>query len=296
MRAITRRDAIKRISGIFWAIASGGCLQTLFTGCSNQDPEQNLINQIANNTKPADIKNIKFTVLYDNVPYDKSLTADWGFSCCIEGIDKTILFDAGKHDKTLMTNISKLNLNPRAINELVISHDHEDHIAGVKTFLKSNPDTNVSLIKSFRSSFKKTVKKLGASVTEIDKPVVISSNCISTGELTNFTKNEHSLAILTNAGVIIITGCAHPGVIDIVERTKLITNSEVLLLMGGFHLLQENSSSTKKIARSLKDLGVGFVAPSHCSGGEASRSFAEVFGNRYLDSGVGRIVTSNDIS
>lgn len=53
----------------------------------------------------------------------------------------------------------------------------------------------------------------------------------------NFVRNEHSLVIFTDNGLIILTGCAHPGVVEIVERAKKITKQEVLLVAGGFHFL-----------------------------------------------------------
>ena len=298
MSSITRRDTIKRLGALAWVLSTGGCLHTILAGCSsNQDVDPDLINQISQKLKPANLQHIKLTVAYDNVPYDKSLTADWGFSCCIEGVDKNILFDSGKHDRTLLTNLSKLKIPPGSIAEIVVSHDHEDHMSGVKTILKECPGAHVSLVKSFRSSFKKSVSALGATITEVDQPTIISDCCVSTGELKDFVRNEHSLVVATNAGAIVITGCAHPGVVDIVKRAKRITNSEVLLVMGGFHLLSKGNSRARKIAASLKDLGVRYVAPSHCTGGEdITEAFIGAFGNNYLHSGVGRIITSRDLS
>lgn len=298
MSSLTRRDTIKRLGALLWVVSTGGSLQTMLAGCSsNQDVDPDLINQISRKLKPADLKHIKLTVAYDNVPYDKSLTADWGFSCCIEGLDKNILFDSGKHDRTLLTNLSKLNKHPGSFSEIVVSHDHEDHIAGLKTILKEGSGANVSLVKSFRSSFKKSVSGLGATINEVDQPAIISDNCVSTGELKDFVKNEHSLVVATNEGAIVITGCAHPGVVEIVKRAKRITNSEVLLVMGGFHLLSEGNSRVKKIAASLKDLGVRYVAPSHCTGGEdITKYFIDAFGTNFLKSGAGRIITGRDLS
>jgi 7,8-dihydropterin-6-yl-methyl-4-(beta-D-ribofuranosyl)aminobenzene 5'-phosphate synthase len=83
-------------------------------------------------------------------------------------------------------------------------------------------------------------------------------------------------------------------VVEIVERARQITNKEVLLLIGGFHLMADHASSLRKIAENLKTMGVHYVAPSHCSGGETMKVFAEVYGNRFLDSGLGRIITSKD--
>ena len=109
-------------------------------------------------------------------------------------------------------------------------------------------------------------------------------------------KISGALVILTNEGLIIITGCAHPGVVEIVKRAIRITNREVLLLAGGFHLLRDYGESLQETISKIKELGVRSVAPSHCTGGEAIKIFAEVYGDRYINSGVGRVITAGDLA
>ncbi|MDY6792843.1 MAG: MBL fold metallo-hydrolase [Thermodesulfobacteriota bacterium] len=296
MKPITRREAIKKGGRLLLGTATCSLFPSFVSGCSNQELDAGVVVQLMQSTKKADIGNIKLTVVYDNVPYRKGLQKDWGFSCLVEGLDKTILFDAGRYDNLLMSNLSELKIDPHRIDELVISHYHPDHIGGTMKLLGIRNKINVSLVKSFPSGFKKAVKKTGANLTEVRQPRIISKNCLSTGELKNFIRNEHSLVILTNKGSIIITGCAHPGVIEMVERAKMITSKDVLLVVGGFHLLMDSASSIRRKALRLKELGVRHVAPSHCSGGEAQKIFAEVYGNRFIKSGVGRKMTAKDFS
>lgn len=296
MKVITRRQAIKEGSRLFMGATVGAILPIFLSGCSNQEPSQNVITNLTQKTENADLGNIKLTVIYDNVNYNKELRTDWGFACLVEGLDKIILFDAGRFDDTFMSNMSKLKIDPHQIDELFISHDHPDHIGGVMKFLEIRPKINVALVKSFRSGFKKALRKLGADITEISQPSIVTKNCLSAGEMKSFVKNEHALVIRTDKGSIILTGCAHPGIVEIVERTKKITNDEVLLVMGGFHLLMDSGASIRKKAMQLKELGVQYVAPTHCSGEEAQQIFAEIYGDRFLDSGVGRIITANDFT
>jgi len=296
MKPITRREAIIKGGRLLLGTATCSLFPGLASGCSNQELDPDIIARLIQNTENADIRNIKLTVVYDNVPYRKELRKDWGFSCLVEGLDKTILFDTGRYDNLFMSNLSGLKIYPHRIDELFISHDHPDHIGGAMKFLGIRNGINVSLVKSFPSGFKKEVKKTGANVTEVYQPSIVSKNCLSTGELKNFVKNEHSLVVLTNKGSIILTGCAHPNVIEIVKRTKMITNKEVLLLVGGFHLLMDSGSSIRRKALQLKELGVRHVAPSHCSGEEALKIFAEIYGDRFIKSGVGRIINTNDFS
>jgi len=296
MSVLTRRESIKRVGRYLLSMATCTIYPSFLSGCSDQELDQSIAAHISKNTSYADIGNLKLTVLYDNIPYKKRLRTDWGFSCLVEGLDKTILFDAGRFDNIFMSNISKFQIDPHQIDNLFISHDHPDHIGGVMKFLEVRPKINVALVKSFRSGFKKAVRKRGADITEIDRPSIVTNNCFSVGEMKSFVKNEHALVIRTDKGSIILTGCAHPGIVEIVKRTKKITNDEVLLVMGGFHLLMDDGSSIRKKATRLKEIGVQYVAPTHCSGEEAQQIFAKLFGDRYLDSGLGRIITANDFT
>ena len=296
MKPITRREAIKKGGQFLLGTATCSLFPVFASGCSKGELDPDMVAKLMQNTENADIGGIKLTVVYDNVPYRKGLKKDWGFSCLVEGLDKTILFDAGRYDNLFMSNLSELQIDPHRIDELFISHHHPDHIGGTMKLLGIRSGINVSLVKSFPSGFKKAVKKTGANLTEVRRPRIISKNCLSTGELKSFVRNEHSLVVLTNKGSIIITGCAHPGVVVLVERAKTITSKEAFRVVGGFHLLMDGASSIRRKALRLKGMGVRHVAPSHCSGEEAQKIFAEVYGNRFIKSGVGRKMTANDFS
>lgn len=295
MKSITRREAIKK-SGLF-ILGTAACatFPGLGSGCSQDEMNPEKVRDLVSGTGKAAIDDIRLTVVYDNVPYRKGLLTDWGFSCLVEGLDQIMLFDTGRYGDLLMTNLSKLQIAPRHIDTIFLSHDHPDHTGGVMTLLQSRPDTDVALVESFPSGFKKALGKQGATAIEIKHPCKLSNNCLSTGQMRSWVRNEHALIILTNRGAIILTGCAHPGVVETVERTKALTHQDVLLVMGGFHLLMDGSSSIRKKAARLKQLGVQHVAPSHCTGSEAMGILAEAFGHRFIESGAGRVVTGDDL-
>ena len=71
---------------------------------------------------------------------------------------------------------------------------------------------------------------------------------------------------------------------------------DVVLLAGGFHLMMDDGPGIRKKAQRLKDMGVRHVAPSHCSGGQAREIFADVYGERFLESGLGRSISANDLT
>jgi len=173
---------------------------------------------------------------------------------------------------------------------VVLSHIHGDHVGGLSGFLEENSAVPVYMLKSFPSSFKDEVKSLGAEVEEIYEARELFPGVYTTGELGNGTR-EQSLIITTSKGLVIITGCAHPGVVNIVRIAKdIVPDDRVYLVMGGFHLSGASSAQIKSIINSFVQLAVENVAPCHCSGDEARRLFKERYGEGYIESGVGKRV------
>lgn len=296
MRSITRREAIKKSGRFIIGASACSLLPGLATGCSNQALDPDRVAELMQKTKNANLSDIRLSVIYNNVPNNRDMRTDWGFACLIEGLDKTIIFDAGRYDDIFLSNVAKLQIDLQQIDELFLSHDHPDHIGGTLKLLDIRHDIDVSLVHSFPSGFKNAVKKMGANLIETDQPCMVSAHCLSTGEMQSFVKNEQALVIRTDEGSIILTGCAHPGVVEIVERAQKITKQNVLLVMGGFHLLMDGASNIRNKGGQLKELGVRYVAPSHCTGGEAIKILAELYGDRFIDSGAGRIITAKDFA
>ena len=235
------------------------------------------------------IEGLKITVVYDNRVYEEGLKPAWGFACLIEGLDKKILFDTGDDGKILLSNMKTLGIDPKQIETVVLSHEHGDHVGGLASFLSANPNVTVYVLRSFPPSIKNEAKGHGAEVVEVAGPAKISEHALSTGEMGTMIK-EQSLVIPTDRGLIVITGCAHPGVVDIVKKAKELTNQEVLLVMGGFHLLGHSDAQLKKIISQFKELGVRYAAPCHCSGDRAIELFAQEYGEHFIQMGVGRTV------
>lgn len=294
MEELTRREAIVQGGRLLSGSMVLALPQGVLSACSNSRPDTSIVEQIRKNIQEVSLDRVRLTIVYDNYRFDERLEADWGFSCLVEGLDRTLLFDTGRFHDVFASNVFKLGIDPKTVNELVLSHDHPDHVGGALKFLDWNSRVTVSLVQSFPSGFKKSLRKSGADVTEVRNAETISRNIVSTGEMKDIVRNEHSLAVVTDQGAIVLTGCAHPGIVEIVERSMALTGQEILLVAGGFHLISDYASSIRKIALKLKDLGVRHVAPTHCSGSEARQIFSSVFGKRYLRGGVGRIITAKD--
>ncbi len=233
---------------------------------------------------------LTITILYDNNEYDERLETAWGFACLVEGPEKTILFDTGGDSAMLLRNMHTLGLDPRDVDVVVISHIHGDHVGGLAGFLEENHAVTVYLPQSFPESIKDGTKGAGAELIEVSsqkvEPVEICEHVYSTGELGDWIK-EQALVIETARGLVVITGCAHPGVVNIVRRAKELTGGEVYLVLGGFHLGSVSAAEIATIVEDFQELGVQKAAPCHCSGDVARRLFEETYGEDFVPAGVG---------
>ena len=229
------------------------------------------------------------TVIYDNNPYKEGLETGWGFACLIRGVEKTVLFDTGGDGQRLLLNMKKLGIDPEEIDIIVLSHIHGDHVGGLHSVLEKNKDVIVYLLKSFPESFKKDVKAQGAKINEINEPLKICESVYSTGELGTEIK-EQSLIVQTEKGLIIITGCAHPGIVRIVKTAKDLIKDDVLLVTGGFHLGGKSKDEIKNIISDFKKLGVRSVGPCHCTGDVAREIFMQEYQKNFINVGVGRVI------
>lgn len=235
---------------------------------------------------------IEILVVIDNNPYKKGIGTNWGFSCLVRGTEKTILFDTGPY--LLLTNMKKMNITPEEVDVVVLSHSHRDHTGELPRFLKKKHDVTIYLPKSFSDYFKDDARASGARVVEVGGSLKICERVYSTGELGRFMK-EQSLVVHTDMGGIVITGCAHPGIVKILRKSKELIKDDLLLAMGGFHLHESSSTEIETIIASMKNLGVRYVGPTHCSGDEARQLFKKVYREHYLNVGVGKVIMTKDL-
>ncbi|MEA2005199.1 MAG: MBL fold metallo-hydrolase [Acidobacteriota bacterium] len=276
----------------FAMVLMGTVLVILSTGCQKGAEEKILNKDFESFTKP--VSALTITVAYDNNPFKQGLETAWGFSCVVKGTEKTILFDTGGDGSLLIRNMQKLKIDPKTIDVVVLSHIHGDHVGGLSNFLAENPNVVVYVLKSFPKGLKKDIHGYKAEDVEVQEPLKICENVYSTGELGTQIK-EQSLIIHTNKGVIVITGCAHPGIVKIVEKAKDLIKDDVLFVMGGFHLGSKSKEEIEKIVLSFKKLGVDYVGPCHCSGDTARELFKKEYQQNYVNIGVGKVITLSDL-
>ena len=87
---------------------------------------------------------IKISVIYNNIPFDSRLENNWGFSCFIEGMEETILFDTGNPDSIMLNNMKIMGISPEVVHSVFLSHYHTDHIGGLDDFLRQKANVYVN--------------------------------------------------------------------------------------------------------------------------------------------------------
>jgi 7,8-dihydropterin-6-yl-methyl-4-(beta-D-ribofuranosyl)aminobenzene 5'-phosphate synthase len=188
---------------------------------------------------------MKITIVYDNELVKEGLVADWGFACVVE-IENgpRFLFDTGAKGSLLLENLRKLGFDPCALSDIFISHAHWDHTGGLSELLAHNKEATVYVPESC------PLPANNAHVVRVKEPSQIYEDVFSTGEL---GKMEQSLVVKTRKGLVLITGCSHPGLGAILAAASSYGPPRALI--GGLH--------------GFKDLemleGLDLVCPCHCT-------------------------------
>jgi 7,8-dihydropterin-6-yl-methyl-4-(beta-D-ribofuranosyl)aminobenzene 5'-phosphate synthase len=229
---------------------------------------------------------LQLSVVYDNNPYDPRLKAGWGFSCFVEGLEKSILFDTGGDAHILLFNLEKLGIQPAGIEVVMLSHMHKDHTGGLENLLVQNPGIEVWLPYFFPSDFKEGIFKKGARVVEVETSRKICNGAHSSGVIEGWIK-EQSLVLETEKGLVLMTGCAHPRIVRIIDRVRELFEKDIFMALGGFHLAGFEKREIREIIRKFRDSGIKKVSPAHCSGDETRRLFQEEYQDDFIMAGVG---------
>ncbi|MDI6821748.1 MAG: MBL fold metallo-hydrolase [Actinomycetota bacterium] len=229
---------------------------------------------------------MELKIIYDNRgTSNEHLAISWGFSCQIRG-EVNILFDTGGNASILLENMSRLDISPEDFEAVIISHNHYDHTSGLWGFLEKNPNVEVYILGVFPKRLKDRIKNYGSTLAEVDKFCEIFPDVYTTGKLGQIIP-EQSLILKRPQGLVVITGCAHPGIVDILQEVGRDISEEIFLVVGGFHLMGQPEGVIKSIIHEFKELGVERVAPTHCTGDKAMKLFKEEYKENFMEVGVG---------
>jgi 7,8-dihydropterin-6-yl-methyl-4-(beta-D-ribofuranosyl)aminobenzene 5'-phosphate synthase len=278
----------------------------------------------ANSPRSTEAPRAQITVLYDAFGKDATMTKDWGYSALVEVNGKRILFDTGDNPEILAGNVKAKGVDLAKLDFVVMSHRHGDHMGGLTHVLSVNPKVKIYAPKEgfgvygfdLPSKFYRKAESLpaemryyggtppeimhfgtafpGANIQLVDKTMEVApgitlialvSDAPGTKEL-----KELSLAISTPEGIVLVVGCAHPGIEAIVAEAVKI-DPHIHLIAGGFHLVVAQDPAIDKVAIALHDTyKVDFIAPGHCTGEPTFAALQAAFGDHYVYAGLGETV------
>ena len=255
---------------------------------------------------------MRLSVLTENVA-SGYFRAEFGLSYLIEQDNETILFDTG-HTDNFLQNVKRLNIDIDKVKTVILSHGHWDHGNGLK-YIKNKKlicHPNVFMKRYRRTdnfyigldlSYKKLKKRFDIITSK--EPYHISENVIFLGEIPrlnlfesqttpfvdedgndDFIMDDSALAIIKNGELIVVTGCSHSGICNIIEYAKKVTGlNKIKVVMGGFHLAL-NNNQTKQTINYFKEQKVKYLLPSHCTKLPALTAFRNEFDINQVTAGM----------
>jgi 7,8-dihydropterin-6-yl-methyl-4-(beta-D-ribofuranosyl)aminobenzene 5'-phosphate synthase len=266
----------------------------------------------------------RITVLYDAFGRTAGLQKDWGYSVLVEVGGRRILFDTGDNPDLLAANAKQLGADLSRLDFAVLSHRHGDHMGGMEYLLSVNPHVKIYAPKenfgvygfSLPSKFYRKSETLPPSMRYYDgKPpetmvfgsawpranieLIDQTKEIAPGvhlialvseKPTTLELKELSLAIRTPDGIVLVVGCAHPGLDKIVAAAQAI-DPHIHLIAGGFHMVVAPDAAISDAVALLHDaVKVDYIAPGHCTGEPTFAALLQSFGDRYLYAGLGTVI------
>lgn len=268
---------------------------------------------------------MKITVLVDNyVPNKYDLYGEPSFSCYLEDENLKILFDIGISD-TPLKNAKRLKIDLSKIDYIVLSHGHLDHTWGLGPYIRKfgKSDQRKLVCHPYALKPKKDKREnIGIKGTEADieknfevirtkEPYWLNSKIVFLGEIErnttfenmkplgktkinekyidDFLLDDSALAIDTDDGIVILTGCSHSGICNIIEQAKRVSkNNKVRMIIGGFHLQSEDNQDEilTRTKEFLRKEDIGIVYPCHCTNLLSKIEIAKVIHIGELGSGT----------
>ena len=174
-----------------------------------------------------------------------------------------------------------MNLDADKVDLIVFSHEHGDHTEGLPAFIKMKKGIPVIIPFSFSDAFKNKMVSFGLTPVLVKEPAKICDNLYTSGEFT-YQIPEQALVLNTKNGLVVVTGCSHPGIVEMLKQIKSAFKKNIYMVFGGFHLLDKSEQEMSSIISELKSIGVVKCGATHCTGEKQIKLIKDAFGTDFL--------------
>jgi 7,8-dihydropterin-6-yl-methyl-4-(beta-D-ribofuranosyl)aminobenzene 5'-phosphate synthase len=298
-----KRD-VRRVSVIIIFLIC--CIPTTVTKCQSIGPAVQEANKPG--TK---ISKLKITLLSTMLVGEPAGFGEWGFSALVEADGQRILVDTGAHPETVLQNARDLNVDLSDVQEVVLTHNHDDHVSGLLTLrremMKKNPaafsvaHVATGIFYSRPSAqgednpmivIRKEYEATGGRFIEHSDGADIFPGAWLTGPVPrkypehnwsvkgkvrtpdglveDTIPEDQSLVLDTTQGLVVLTGCGHAGIINILtDAATRFPGRAVDAVIGGLHLFPASDEQLNWTGDEFKQFKVANLLGAHCTGIEA---------------------------
>lgn len=257
----------------------------LFLGCPGSFSKIDL--------EPEEDFGITIVNLFDRRSIRKDLYYGEGLSLYVTVGETSFLFDTGNLDKTglvILDNMEALAIEPEGVENIVISHHHQGiGLTGIK---ERAVDAEVFIPMFYYTA---PLDKLGIDYTQIPENAFIEMmpHVFSTGSMYSEEDFlfEQAVVIEYEKGIIVLTGCAHPGLEQIIARIKnRFDQKPIKLLITGNIMEDAGRAEIREMITFLEQSEIEWFAPGHCSGQLMQRMVARAIGRSYVNFMAGTLI------
>lgn len=257
---------------------------------------------------------MKLITLMDNLPSEnKSLVHEHGLSVLLEKKRRRFLFDCGASEATLY-NAHRLGVDLEHLDGVILSHSHYDHASGYRDLVEEGlggsilytgegffrrkyadngvryTDLSCGFTKEFLEEYH-IEQRVCKDTMQIAPGVWLVGNFershafetipkrfvkeTETGMEPDGFEDEICLAVETKKGLVVLVGCSHPGILNMIETVHCRLDQPVYAVYGGTHLAEAGEERIRETVTALKEMGLVILGFSHCSGELAERMTKE---------------------
>jgi len=269
---------------------------------------------------------VKVAILNDNMAGPPAFKAEHGLSVLVEVEGRTFLWDCGATDITVR-NALAMGVNLATIEGIGLSHGHYDHCGGLMAVLEASGPKKVLVhpdaftpryavfgkVKRFIGiPFSKDAIEGASLGLELSRlPVEAMPGVSLTGEVPRVTDfeglepnlyrleggemvpdpftDDQALVVDTPEGSIVLTGCAHSGVVNILKHV-LETRKSIRAVVGGTHLGLGDAKRLQPTIDFLEEVAPDRMIFTHCTGAKAAAAMMERFKDRFVPSQTGLVL------